>query len=121
MAANGAPDSFAPDTILAAMATMRGGEAEKKKAAMDYLGKFQKSVRIDLARSRRCFWSALVRCFQDSDHSCALQKDAWSTTLNILQSSAEPEATLFAATTLKGKVQLSATVSCGFPSEPAPI
>lgn len=47
MAANGAPHSFAPDTILAAMATMRGGEAEKKKVAMDYLGKFQKSVRTN--------------------------------------------------------------------------
>lgn len=44
MATNGPPDSFAPDTILAAMATMRGGDAGKKKAAMDYLGKFQKSV-----------------------------------------------------------------------------
>jgi hypothetical protein len=45
MATNGSSDSFAPDTILAAMTTMRGGEPEKKKAAMDYLTKFQKSVR----------------------------------------------------------------------------
>lgn len=37
-----------------------------------------------------------------------LQKDAWTTTLTILQSSAEAEATLFAATTLKGKVRLAA-------------
>lgn len=44
MAANGSAGSFAPDTILAAMTTMRGGEPEKKKAAMDYLTKFQKSV-----------------------------------------------------------------------------
>lgn len=44
MASNGGPDSFAPETILAAMTTMRGGEPDKKKAAMDYLGKFQKSV-----------------------------------------------------------------------------
>lgn len=44
MATNGSPDSFSPETILAAMATMRGGEAGKKKAAMDYLSKFQKSV-----------------------------------------------------------------------------
>lgn len=45
MATNGAPDSFSPGTILAAMTTMRGGEPNKKKAAMDYLSKFQKSVR----------------------------------------------------------------------------
>lgn len=44
MATNGTPDSFSPETILAAMTTMRGGEAGKKKAAMDYLSKFQKSV-----------------------------------------------------------------------------
>lgn len=44
MAANGSSDSFAPDTILAAMTTMRGGEPDKKKVAMDYLTKFQKSV-----------------------------------------------------------------------------
>lgn len=46
MATNGSPESFAPETVLAAMATMRGGDAGKKKAAMDYLGKFQKSVRL---------------------------------------------------------------------------
>ncbi|KAJ0118129.1 hypothetical protein N8I77_000593 [Diaporthe amygdali] len=74
MAANGSSDSFAPDTILAAMTTMRGGEPDKKKVAMDYLTKFQKS------------------------------KDAWTTTLTILQSNAEAEAMLFAATTLKGKI-----------------
>lgn len=44
MASNGGPESFDPETILAAMTTMRGGEPDKKKAAMDYLGKFQKSV-----------------------------------------------------------------------------
>ena len=33
-----------------------------------------------------------------------LQKDAWTTTISILQSSTEAEAQLFAATTLKGKV-----------------
>lgn len=44
MASNGSPDDFAPDTVLAAMATMRGGDADKKKVAMDYLSKFQKSV-----------------------------------------------------------------------------
>lgn len=48
MATNGAPDSFAPDTILAAMTTMRDGSPDKKKAAMDYLGRFQKSVRTVL-------------------------------------------------------------------------
>lgn len=49
MASNGGHDSFAPETILAALTTMRGGEPDKKKAAMDYLGKFQKSVRTSFA------------------------------------------------------------------------
>lgn len=44
MASNGPNDAFTPDTVLAAMTTMRGGEADKKKAAMDYLSRFQKSV-----------------------------------------------------------------------------
>jgi len=34
----------------------------------------------------------------------SLQKDAWTTTISILQNSTEAEAQLFAATTLKGKV-----------------
>lgn len=74
MASNGSNDSYTPDTVLAAMSTMRGGEPDKKKAAMDYLSKFQKS------------------------------QSAWATTLTILQSGAEAEAMLFAATTLKGKI-----------------
>lgn len=52
MATNGAPDSFSPETILAAMTTMRGGEPSKKKAAMDYLSKFQKSVGAFCCRRR---------------------------------------------------------------------
>lgn len=56
MAANGSSDSFAPDTILAAMTTMRGGEPDKKKVAMDYLTKFQKSVgtALPLTLHARC-------------------------------------------------------------------
>jgi hypothetical protein len=37
--------SVSPETVLAAMVTMRGPESSKKKVAMDYLTKFQKSVR----------------------------------------------------------------------------
>lgn len=33
-----------------------------------------------------------------------LQKASWATVIGILQSDAEPEATLFAAITLRGKV-----------------
>lgn len=44
MASNGSSEGFTPETVLTAMATMRGGDADKKKAAMEYLGKFQKSV-----------------------------------------------------------------------------
>ena len=53
MASNSSNDSFTPDTILAAMTTMRGGEPDKKKAAMDYLSKFQKSVRTALRHGNR--------------------------------------------------------------------
>ena len=45
MAANGAHHAFDPAQVLAAYGTMRGGEADnKKKAAMDFLDKYQKSV-----------------------------------------------------------------------------
>lgn len=75
MASNGAPDSFAPETILAAMATMRGGEPDKKKAAMDYLGKFQKSVSkipassSSLSRQTDCkLMRMIARCMDDDPH-----------------------------------------------------
>ncbi|KAK3687352.1 armadillo-type protein [Podospora appendiculata] len=74
MASNGVQANFTVPNILAAMLTMRSSESDKKKAAMDFLGKFQKS------------------------------NDAWTVTISILQSSTEAEAQLFAATTLKGKI-----------------
>ncbi|KAK4143378.1 armadillo-type protein [Dichotomopilus funicola] len=74
MASNGPQDTFAAPNVLAAMLTMRTGDNDKKKVAVDYLGKFQKS------------------------------NDAWTTTILILQTSTEAEAQLFAATTLKGKI-----------------
>ena len=46
MASNGVQEVFAVPTILAAMQTMRSSDTGKKKAAMDYLGKFQKSVSL---------------------------------------------------------------------------
>jgi hypothetical protein len=45
MATNGAQEAFAPDDVLAAVMTMRGGEQESKKKAHEYLERFQKSVR----------------------------------------------------------------------------
>ncbi|UKZ60195.1 uncharacterized protein TrAtP1_001480 [Trichoderma atroviride] len=65
---------FAPSDVLGAVMTMRSGEQEAKKKAHEYLEQFQKS------------------------------KDSWGTVIGILQSKAEPEATLFAAITLRGKV-----------------
>lgn len=74
MASNGVEETFAVPSVLQAMLTMRSSDNEKKKAAVDYLGRFQKS------------------------------KAAWPTTISILQNSTEAEAQLFAATTLKGKI-----------------
>ncbi|KAI5463756.1 armadillo-type protein [Mariannaea sp. PMI_226] len=74
MATNGAQEAFTPADVLAAVMTMRSGEQETKKQAHEYLERFQKS------------------------------KDSWATIIGILQSSAEPEATLFAAITLRGKI-----------------
>ena len=49
MASNGAADSFTTPNVLQAMLTMRSGDSSGKKAAMDYLQKFQKSVSCALA------------------------------------------------------------------------
>lgn len=46
MAANGEQDSFSPEDVLTAVATMRSGEQEAKKKAHQYLESFQKSVRF---------------------------------------------------------------------------
>ncbi|CAM1511574.1 Fc.00g090870.m01.CDS01 [Cosmosporella sp. VM-42] len=85
MATNGAQEAFAPPDVLAAVMTMRSGEQEAKKQAHEYLERFQKS------------------------------KDSWGTIIGILQSEAEPEATLFAAITLRGKItyDLSTQVPAG--------
>ncbi|KAH6607611.1 hypothetical protein Trco_003924 [Trichoderma cornu-damae] len=74
MATNGTQEAFTPTDVLGAVMTMRSGEQEAKKKAHEYLERFQKS------------------------------KDSWGTVIGILQSEAEPEATLFAAITLRGKV-----------------
>ncbi|KAK4163174.1 armadillo-type protein [Cladorrhinum sp. PSN259] len=74
MASNGVEEAFTVPTVLQAMLTMRSGDNDSKKKAVDYLGKFQKS------------------------------NAAWTTTISILQTSTEAEAQLFAATTLKGKI-----------------
>ncbi|KAK0764236.1 hypothetical protein N5P37_003633 [Trichoderma harzianum] len=74
MASNGTQEAFAPTDVLGAVMTMRSGEQEAKKKAHEYLEAFQKS------------------------------KDSWGTVIGILQSKAEPEATLFAAITLRGKI-----------------
>ncbi|RDW92098.1 hypothetical protein BP5796_01492 [Coleophoma crateriformis] len=74
MATNGTGTQQAFEPVLAAMATMRDGQREQKKAAHSFLESFQKSA------------------------------EAWTVTLGILQSEADPEAKLFAATTLRGKI-----------------
>lgn len=82
MASNGAPDSFAPETILAAMATMRGGEPDKKKVAMDYLGKFQKSVESQNLPPRAAFrvltnrklMPSIARCMDDDPDDLTIDR-----------------------------------------------
>lgn len=86
------------------MLTMRGGDADKKKAAMDYLSKFQKSVSNLSVLS--LFYLSLGVYLVGDPYSHFSQTDAWTTTIAILQSPAEADAQLFAATTLKGKVCL---------------
>lgn len=49
MASNGAADGFSTPNVLQAMLTMRSGDSGSKKAAMDYLQKFQKSVSWDFS------------------------------------------------------------------------
>lgn len=74
MAANGVQEAFAPDDVVAAVMTMRSAEQDHKTRAHHYLERFQKS------------------------------KDSWATIIGILQSKTDPEATLFAAITLRGKL-----------------
>ena len=46
MASNGAPADFSVPNILAAVLTMRGGDADKKKVAVDYLRTLQNVSRV---------------------------------------------------------------------------
>ncbi|KAK3390253.1 armadillo-type protein [Podospora didyma] len=89
MASNGVVGDFSVPHILEAMLTMRSGDNTKKKIAMDFLGKFQKS------------------------------NDAWTATIAILQSSTDAEAQLFAATTLKGKITYDLTTQISESDLPA--
>ncbi|KAJ4294832.1 Nuclear import receptor [Collariella sp. IMI 366227] len=89
MPSNGVQESFAVPNVLAAMQTMRSSDNDKKKVAVDYLGRFQKS------------------------------NDAWTTTISILQNSTEAEAQLFAATTLKGKITYDLTTQISEADLPA--
>jgi transportin-3 len=93
MASNGSSQqAFAP--VLAAMATMRDGQREQKKAAHVFLESFQKSVRPWWGYCSMGKWLIII------------QSEAWQITIGLLQSDADAEAKLFAATTLKGKVVL---------------
>ncbi|SPN99677.1 related to importin MTR10 [Cephalotrichum gorgonifer] len=74
MATNGAQESYAPSDVLAALVTMRGSEQVAKKRAHEFLETFQKS------------------------------KSSWGIVIGLLQSDADPEAKLFAAITLRGKI-----------------
>ncbi|KAF4630566.1 hypothetical protein G7Y89_g7573 [Cudoniella acicularis] len=74
MATNGSSPEQAFAPVLTAMSTMRDGQREQKKAAHQFLENFQKS------------------------------SEAWQITIGILQSQADAEAKLFAATTLRGKI-----------------
>ncbi|KAI1327471.1 exportin 1-like protein [Xylariaceae sp. FL0255] len=74
MGTNSAEQAFALDDVLQAMLTMRGGDSDRKAKATKYLGEFQKS------------------------------RAAWTDSISILKSAADPGDKLFAATTLKGKI-----------------
>ncbi|KAI0132127.1 exportin 1-like protein [Xylariales sp. AK1849] len=74
MASNGLGTQFPPSQVLEAMMTMRSSDTDRKKKAHEFLETFQKST------------------------------SAWTTTITILQSDAEPDVKLFAATTLRGKI-----------------
>lgn len=74
MATNGNSATAAFTPVLTAMSTMRDGQREQKKAAHQFLESFQKSA------------------------------EAWQITIGLLQSQADAEAKLFAATTLRGKI-----------------
>ncbi len=90
---SGSTAAFAP--VLAAMKTMRDDQREQKKAAHQFLQDFQKSVSHD---------HALPCCARYADNFW--QTEAWQITIGILQSPADAETKLFAATTLRGKVEL---------------
>ncbi|KAK2630446.1 hypothetical protein QTJ16_001266 [Diplocarpon rosae] len=79
MVSNGSGSAGAFAPVLTAMATMRDGQREQKKVAHQFLENFQKST------------------------------EAWQITIGILQSAADPEAQLFAATTLRGKITYDVT------------
>lgn len=90
MATNGA-GSYAP--VLTALATMQSNDRSQKAQAHEYLEAFQKSVGKGVSRKLR------------SSKADIPKHEAWSTTFSVLQASeTSPEAKLFAATTLKGKV-----------------
>lgn len=93
MAANATGQGALPQ-ILSALATMQSNVGGKDKAqAHELLEKFQKSVCFEIG------WAG----GRLADFS--QQQEAWNATHTILQdSSTSPEARLFAATTLKGKV-----------------
>lgn len=77
MAANGAPTpSLTPENVIVALSTLQGSDRTRKTAAHAFLEDFQKS------------------------------KEAWTIAISILQSDADAQAKMFAATTLKGKIKL---------------
>jgi len=62
MASNGASAAFAPADVLNAMETMRGSEEQLKKEAMEYLERFQKSVREPILLAHDDDKAAGIRC-----------------------------------------------------------
>ncbi|KAK6606329.1 hypothetical protein H4I96_04791 [Botrytis cinerea] len=74
VATNGNGPQDAFTPVIAALNTMRDGQRGQKEAAHSFLESFQKSA------------------------------EAWQITIGILSSNAEPDAKLFAATTLRGKI-----------------
>ncbi|KAH8681223.1 exportin 1-like protein [Xylariales sp. PMI_506] len=80
---------YPPSQVLEAMLTMRSHNNEGKKKAHEFLEGFQKST------------------------------SAWTTTITILQSDADPDVKLFAATTLRGKITYDLATQVSASEHPA--
>ncbi|KAI9800826.1 MAG: hypothetical protein M1825_003609 [Sarcosagium campestre] len=100
MAPNGISEETELEPVVSAVATLQGNvDRAQKTQAHEFLDKFQKTVSAETQLQTSTFRSAALEL------TPSIQPEAWSTTHSMLQSNKiSPEAQLFAATTLKGKI-----------------